>query len=130
MDPVLRTFFEENLECLGMDSRWIIYGSMGGIKIKEANFTKLLSRRGRILTSTLRNRTDEYKTDLIRDMERDLMKGFLNGNLKPIIDKSFPLSQAVYALNYMQDNLNIGKIVLVNDFWILFIFYFFIDRAI
>jgi hypothetical protein len=40
------------------------------------------------------------------------------------------LSQAVYALNYMQDNLNIGKIVLVNDFWILFIFYFFIDRAI
>jgi tumor protein p53-inducible protein 3 len=116
MDPVLRTFFEENLECLGMDSRWIIYGSMGGIKIKEANFTKLLSRRGRILTSTLRNRTDEYKTDLIRDMERDLMKGFLNGNLKPIIDKSFPLSQAVYALNYMQDNLNIGKIVLVNDF--------------
>ena len=122
MDPVLGTFFEENLECLGMDSRWIIYGSMGGIKIKEANFTKLLSRRGRILTSTLRNRTDEYKTDLIRDMERDLMKGFLNGNLKPIIDKSFPLSQAVYALNYMQDNLNIGKIVLVNDFWILFIF--------
>lgn len=130
MDPVLGTFFEENLECLGMDSRWIIYGSMGGIKIKEANFTKLLSRRGRILTSTLRNRTDEYKTDLIIDMERDLMEGFLNGNLKPIIDKSFPMSQAVYALNYMQDNLNIGKIVLVNDFWILFIFYFFIDRAI
>ena len=37
LDPVLGSFFQENLECLGMDARWVIYGSMGGIKVKEAN---------------------------------------------------------------------------------------------
>lgn len=52
-----------------MDSRWVIYGSMGGIKVQEANFIKLLSKRAFILTSTLRNRTDCYKTDLIKEME-------------------------------------------------------------
>lgn len=65
MDPVLGSFFEENLNCLGYDSRWVIYGSMGGIKVIDANFMKLLNKRAFILTSTLRNRTDEYKTELI-----------------------------------------------------------------
>ena len=66
LDPVLGTFFEDNLDCLAMDARWIIYGSMGGFRVKEgANLLKLLSKRGSILTSTLRNRDDAYKTELI-----------------------------------------------------------------
>lgn len=59
---------------------------MGGIKVVEANFMKLLNKRGCILTSTLRNRTDEYKTELIQDMARDLTPGFESGELKPIVD--------------------------------------------
>ena len=86
MDPVLGSFFEENLNCLGYDSRWVIYGSMGGIKVIDANFMKLLNKRGSILTSTLRNRSDEYKTELIQEMARELTPGFISGELKPIID--------------------------------------------
>ncbi len=86
MDPVLGSFFEENLNCLGFDSRWVIYGSMGGIKVIDANFMKLLNKRAFILTSTLRNRSDEYKTELIQEMARDLMPGFISEELKPIID--------------------------------------------
>ena len=115
MDPVLGSFFDENLNCLGLDSRWVIYGSMGGIKVVEANFMKLLNKRAFILTSTLRNRTDEYKAELIQDMARDLTPGFLSGELKPIIDQTFVMSDAKLALSYMQDNLNIGKIVLISD---------------
>ena len=65
LDPVLGSFFQENLECLGMDARWVIYGSMGGIKVKEANMMKLMGKRASILTSTLRNRDDNYKAELI-----------------------------------------------------------------
>jgi NADPH:quinone reductase-like Zn-dependent oxidoreductase len=98
-----------------MDARWVIYGMMGGIKIHEANMAKLINKRASILTSTLRNRTDEYKTNLIRDMERDCTHGFESGELAPIIDKTFELTAASEALDYMQHNLNIGKIILHND---------------
>ena len=48
-----------------MDSRWVIYGAMGGVKIKEANMMRLMGKRASIMTTTLRNRSDAYKTDLI-----------------------------------------------------------------
>jgi len=59
----------------------VIYGAMSGIKIKDANMMKLLGKRASILTTTLRNRTDEYKTELVRDMIRDTTKGFETGEL-------------------------------------------------
>jgi len=46
-DPVLGgDHFNENLNAVGMDCRWVIYGSMGGIKVREANMAKLLMKRG------------------------------------------------------------------------------------
>ena len=48
-------------------------------------------------------------------MAKDLFPGFLSGELKPIIDQTFNMSDAKLALSYMQDNLNIGKIVLISD---------------
>ena len=102
LDPVMGTFFHVNMDCLGMDSRWVIYGFMGGFKVEEANMMKLLSKRASILTTTLRNRSDEYKHDLMRDMERDCTPGFESGVLKPIIDKTYPLSNASEALLRMK----------------------------
>lgn len=77
-----------------MDSRWVIYGTMGGFKIKEANLMKLIGKRASIHTSTLRNRSDTYKKDLLANMERDCWPSFENGELKPIIDKVYSLSEA------------------------------------
>ena len=78
-DPVMGNFFNCNLECLAYDARWVIYGFMGGIHIKEANMMKLLNKRASIFTSTLRNRSNEYKSQLISDCERDLIPGFKSG---------------------------------------------------
>lgn len=115
LDPVMGTFFNCNLDCLAMDSRWIIYGFMGGIKIKEANLMKLLNKRATIHTSTLRNRTDNYKSDLIDKMKDHCLVAFESGQIKPIIDKTFALSNAAEGLNYMKNDSNVGKIVFVND---------------
>ena len=98
-----------------MDSRWVIYGAMGGIKIKEANMMRLLSKRASIITTTLRNRSDSYKTELVQSMARDCVPGFESGSLRPIIDKEYNLSEAGEALEYVRQNLNIGKIVFRND---------------
>ena len=77
---------------------------------------KLLSKRASILSSTLRNRSDEYKAELISEMETYCIPGFEDGRLHPMIDSSFPISEAGMALERMKNNLNTGKIVLINDF--------------
>lgn len=39
-DPVVGGMhFNENLKSLKVDARWILYGSMGGIKVRKANMT-------------------------------------------------------------------------------------------
>ena len=115
LDPILGSFFANNLDSLGYDSRWVIYGTMGGVNIEQTNMMKLLGKRASIITSTLRNRSDSYKTQLIKDMERECIPAFESGLLKPIIDSTYDLSNAAEALGHMKNNANIGKIVLKND---------------
>jgi tumor protein p53-inducible protein 3 len=114
-DPVMGNFFNCTLDCLGYDSRWIIYGFMGGIKIKEANMMKLLNKRASILTSTLRNRSDEYKTELVTSFAERLMPGFVSGELAPIIYQTINLSDSKHGLEMMAQNRNTGNIAFIND---------------
>ena len=69
-DPVMSgPSFNENLKSLAQDSKWVIYGSMGGPKLQtEAQMVRLLMARASILTSTLRNRSDQYKSKLFQEV--------------------------------------------------------------
>lgn len=105
------------MNSLAMDGRWVMYGTMGGLKVDKANFTRLILNRGTIIASTLRNRTDDYKANLVREFTNNCLKDFENGALKPIIDKVYNLSEVAKAHQYIEQNANIGKIVLKNDLW-------------
>lgn len=72
-------------------------------------------KRANLLFSTLRSRTDEYKTKLIQDFSDNCLQGFVNGDLNPIIDKVFNMSEAAKAHEYMESNATIGKVLLKND---------------
>ena len=113
-DPVLASHFNENLNCLAQDCRWVLYGSMGGIKVKDAMIIKLLMKRASLICSTLRNRSDSYKADLIQKVYEERNK-FKSGELKPIIDKVLNLSEVTEAHKYIESNQSIGKVILKND---------------
>ena len=116
LDPVLGgTNFKQNLDSLAMDSRWVIYGTMGGIKVDQANLVKPLLKRSSILFSTLKSRTDEYKAALIADMYRECYGMFYQDKIHPIVDRKYPLSQVAEAHRYIESNASIGKVVLIND---------------
>ena len=40
---------------------------------------------------------------------------FLSGELKPIIDRTYNLSEVVEAHKFIESNQSIGKVVLLND---------------
>ena len=88
---------------------------MGGIKVENANMAKLLMKRASILSSTLRNRTDDYKSDLLSQMTTTCSPLFEKDELKVVIDKTFMLSDVAEAHRYVESNKTIGKVVLIND---------------
>jgi NADPH:quinone reductase-like Zn-dependent oxidoreductase len=116
LDPILASNFDYNMNSLALDGRWVMYGTMGGVKVApEANFGKLIQNRGSIIASTLRNRDDSYKGKLCRLFERDCIPAFENETLVPVIDRVMKLSQVVEAHRYVESNASIGKVVLIND---------------
>ena len=72
---------------------------------------QMLGKRLHIIGSTMRAR--EYKEKIVREFSQFAGTKFQTGELKPIIDKTFNLSEAMKAHQYMEAKKNKGKIVLV-----------------
>ncbi len=61
--------------------------------------------------TVLRARPIDYKTNLVKQFQDEAIKGFVDGKLKSIIDKTWPMEQIADAHKYMEDNLTMGKLV-------------------
>lgn len=66
----------------------------------------------RLQGTTLRSRTIEQKMTLTQKFAKAILPLFTDGRLKPLIDRRFELQEIVEAHCYMENNSNIGKIVL------------------
>lgn len=98
-----------------MDCQWVIFGSMGGMEIEKCDLKKLFVKRINLHFSTLKSRSNAYKADLIKDFSKDILPAIEKGEIKPIINKTFKLSEVSEAHKHMEGNKNIGKIVCTND---------------
>jgi tumor protein p53-inducible protein 3 len=94
------------------DGRWVLYGTMGGGSVEGGLFAHMLRKRVTITATTLRSRTDEYKTLLTRQFASEILPVLAAGILKPIIDKEFELKDIQAAHDYMESNASVGKIVI------------------
>lgn len=94
--------------------RWIIIGLLGGRKA-EINFALVLQKNLRIIGSTLRSRPEELKKQLTREIREKVLPFYEEGQLKPVLDQVFPISQVEEAHFYMAKDQSKGKVVLQVD---------------
>lgn len=116
LDPVGLSYLPENIDALDFDGRLVIYGLMSGGAVNDPMFlNKLLSKRLTITATTLRNRSTEYKKELIDALSNDPdgLPAVLSGEIKVIVDRTYPMEDVLQALDVMRKNTNIGKIVLL-----------------
>lgn len=66
LDCVGASMWNENVKSLKEDGRWVLYGTLGGAKLKECNLATLLGKRLSFYTTTLRGRSREYKMNLVK----------------------------------------------------------------
>jgi len=114
LDCVGGSYAMQNVDCLALDGRWVLYGLMGGMTVEGPILGGLLRKRGALLSTTLRTRTDQYKGELVRQFQEKCLKHFEGDSpkLKPVVDCVMNMNQIVAAHTRMEENKNIGKIIL------------------
>ena len=111
LDMVSGDYVARNLKCLAEDGRHVTIAVLGGPKA-ELNMAFIMSRRLTLTGSTLRPRTDEFKTALCDEIAQVAWPLIADGTIRPVMDRSFPLAEAAAAHARMEAGDHIGKIVL------------------
>jgi tumor protein p53-inducible protein 3 len=111
IDMVGAPYWDDNLRVLEKWGGLVFVGLMGGSR-KEINLGDIMAKRLRIMGSTLRNRSDERKAELIASFSRWALPRFAEGVLRPNVWRIMPLAEVAQAHILMQENANAGKIVL------------------
>jgi len=92
-------------------ARWIMIAALAGTKT-EIDLKNIYVRNVRIIGSTLRSRTPEYKAELIARLVKDVWPKVESGELKASIYRILPITQAEEAHALMASGAHNGKIVL------------------
>ena len=104
-------YWQQNLKSLALDGRLVMLSFLGGVKA-EVNLAPLLQKRISVFGSTLRSRDRAYQAALTQDLASFLLPRLKDGTLKPVIHKVYPWQKANEAHQEMEQNRNIGKILL------------------
>ncbi|MGH9582264.1 MAG: NAD(P)H-quinone oxidoreductase [Bryobacteraceae bacterium] len=112
VDLVGGAYLERNLETLAPDGRLSIVATQGG-RAAQLNLTTLMTKRARVLGSTMRSRTSGQKGEIAQCLLRDVWPILPAKNpIRPVIDRIFPLEDARLAHERLEGGEHIGKIVL------------------
>ena len=111
LDPVGANYFEDNLKVLGLEGKLIIIGLMSGMEA-NINLGHLMMNRQRIIGSTIRARSVELKKIVMNELYEKVWPFIESGQIKPVIHEVLDISETERAHQIMEDNQNIGKLVL------------------
>jgi putative PIG3 family NAD(P)H quinone oxidoreductase len=111
LDMVGGDYVERNIHAVAEDGRIHQIAFQTGSKV-TLDLMRLMLKRITLTGSTLRPRTMEVKGQLARGLEEQVWPLLARGEVKPVIDSTFPLEKASEAHRRMETNANIGKIIL------------------
>jgi NADPH2:quinone reductase len=99
------------IETMARGGRWIVIATLGGA-MSELNMLDFFKRGVKLIGSTLRSRTSEMKAEILSELEEKLWPAFTSGDIKILIHKTLPVEQAEDAHAILQNQQNLGKVVL------------------
>ena len=111
LDMVSGDYVARNLKCLAEDGRHVTIAILGGAKA-ELNMAVVMTRRFTLTGSTLRPRSAEFKRLLAQEIAQNVWPSVESGQLRPAMDRIFPLAEAAAAHAWMEAGEHVGKIVL------------------
>jgi NADPH2:quinone reductase len=112
LDHIGGIYFERNMAALAVDGRLVQIGIMGGVASATIDLGAVLRRRLTITGSTLRPRPVAEKGTIAAALRREVWPLFESGRIRPVVYRTFPLTEAAAAHRLMESSEHVGKIVL------------------
>jgi NADPH:quinone reductase len=112
LDMVGGDYTERNIVAAAEDGRIVQIASLGGAEAK-INVARLMVKRVTLTGSTLRPRTREVKAGFARAIESKVWPLVAAGQMRVVLDSTYPLARADDAHRRMETSAHVGKIVLV-----------------
>jgi NADPH2:quinone reductase len=112
VDPVAADYIGKDLQLLALDGRIVVLAMMGGRTVPPIDLALMFKKRGQLICSTLRNRTDAYKAQLCRDFINQFGDALHQGDIKPVLSKVYDWQNAAQAHQLLASNGVTGKLVL------------------
>jgi len=118
LDMVAGDYIPKNIRLLKNDGRLVFINTMKGGKVDasvdDVDYGLIMKKRLIITGSTLRNRSDDFKSALASEILENVWPVMEGGQFKPVIARTFSLDEAREAHSLMETSSHIGKIILVN----------------
>lgn len=111
LDMVGGDYIYRNIKLAAVGGRIVNIAFLKGSKV-ELNFLPVMLKRLTLSGSTLRPRSVQYKAGLARALHQHIWPFFENGQIRPVIAKTFCLQAVADAHRLMENGNHIGKIVL------------------
>jgi NADPH:quinone reductase len=114
LDMVGGDYIEKNLRSLAVEGRLVQIAFLRGSKA-SLDLVHLMMRRQTITGSTLRPRSAADKAAIARSLRDKVWPLIEAKQVRPVIDRTFPLAEVAEAHRLMESSAHIGKILLTTD---------------
>ncbi|MEU8487264.1 NAD(P)H-quinone oxidoreductase [Streptomyces sp. NPDC048641] len=111
LDNMGAKYLDRNVQALATNGRLAIIGMQGGIQ-GELNIAMLLNKRGAITATSLRARPLAEKAAIVAAVREHVWPLIDSGRVRPIVDRSLPMSDAAQAHRVLEESKHIGKVLL------------------
>lgn len=112
LDVVGAANLGRNVGALARDGRLVVIGLLKGRR-GELDLGELLARRGTVVGTTLRSRTDDEKTAIVDAVREHVWPLVAAGIVRPRVHARVPFERAAEALEMLASGEVVGKVVLV-----------------
>jgi len=111
LDMVGGDYINRNLKVLALEGRLVTIAFSAGHKA-DINIAPLMIKRLTWTGSTLRPQSDEAKASIAESLKKNIWPLIEDGTIRPVIYKTYPMSEVGQAHRLMESSRHIGKILL------------------
>lgn len=111
MDCLSGETLGKSLPYMARGGYWIVISTLAGIET-NIQLRPLLTKGLHLVGSMLRNRTPEFKAQILSELVSKVWPKLESGDIKPSIYKILPMEKAEEAHAILQRGENVGKVVL------------------
>lgn len=111
LDNMGAAYLDRNLKALGSDGRLMVIGLQGG-RTAELDLGRLLNRRAAVHATSLRNRPNQQKAEIVAAVRRDVWPAIEAGEVRPVIDRVLAMRDVAEAHRVVEAGQHVGKVLL------------------